>query len=993
MAEKKNVKIGDFIIQKLNLEKDKVYKFLNMQSYLDDKVGEIALEEKHITEKELGKILSLQKSQKLTFGCAAISLGYMKSSQLKLVLDIQAQNKQRIGELLVKEGIITQENLFKILDEYYTENKKQFNIISFAHNSVNQEIQNVLKPYHYGFTACNDEEKLSALIKKVKPHLIVLDKEKGRFTKVIKNIKESKESSHIKIALLSRSKEIFKMVTGYEIGIDYFLPLPFEAKHFINIIIDSEIQHAKRQKKRILIVDDSHLVRLSIAQELQQSGYQILTATNGEEAVEIALLEKPDLITMDINMPVMNGYEACHAIKSNHITKNIPIIILTSNNTQQEREKGFAVGAIEYFTKPFTKGYLRNYINHLLTSSGKTREEKLLVADDSLICRNIFSAVFNKYGYQHEMVDNGQAVIDYLEKGYTPSTILLDYQMPIMDGLEACKILKQDERYRNIPIIIVTGSSEKDDVLKALKIGADDYLIKPFDGDELIARIETHIRNFTLLEKLKQQNQLLRENEKALMEAQAYSRNIIDSSIDMIITCDNDQKIVEFNKAAEATFGYKKEEIVGKDFSLLYADEKAELRVQKELKETGKFYGESLEKRKNGAIFPASISASLLKDAHGKVILGTMGVSRDITKLKLAEEDARKTHIKLKSAYEELEKKNDFIRKTFGRYISDDVVDTILDSSQGLTLGGEKREVTIMMTDLRGFTSLSENSSAEEVVNLLNIYFEIMTEIILKYQGTIDEFIGDAILAIFGAPLQRSNDVERAVACALEMQLAMEEVNRRNKEAGYPCVEMGIGINTGEVVVGNIGSRKRTKYGVVGSNVNLTSRIESYTVGGQIFVSEGTLNACGKMLTVKDKIEIMPKGFAKPITIADVIGISGEYDIHLHKGKAVKLTKLKKPLTIKFNILEGKHAGQDLHSGTITKLSNKLAEIETSVKMNKLENLEITLYDDKGKEVATNLYAKITDKDSAHPKIFRITFTSVPDKAANFFNDLGKKNS
>ncbi|MBF0274136.1 MAG: response regulator [Nitrospinae bacterium] len=658
MAEKKKARIGDFIIQKLNLKKDQVYKFLNMQSYLDDKVGEIALNEKLITEKELEKILEAQKSFNLTFGNAAISLGFMKSSQLKLILDIQAQNKQRIGELLVQENIITQENLFKILDEYYSENKEQFNIISFAHNSVNNEIQKVLKPYHYGFNPCNDEEKLSALIKKVKPHLIILDKEKGKFVKVIKKIKESKNSSHIKIALLSRSKENFRMVTGYEIGIDYFLPLPFEAKHFINIIIDSEIQHSKRLKKRILVVDDSHLVRLSITQELQESGFQILTAKNGEEAVEIALLEKPDLITMDINMPIMNGYEACHAMRTNLITKDIPIIILTSNNTQEEREKGFEVGAIEYFTKPFTKGYLRNYISHLLASSSKTRVEKVLVADDSLICRNIFSSVFTKYGYEHEIVDNGKAVLDLLERGFNPSTILLDYQMPVMNGFEVCKILKQDERYRNIPIIIVTGSSEKDDVLKALKIGADDYLIKPFDGDELIARIETHIRSFSLLDKLQEQNFLLNEHKKALMEAQAYSRNIIDSSIDMIISCDNDNKIVEFNRAAERTFGYKKEELTGKDISILYATEEDEKLMQKGLKDSGTYFGESLNKRKDGAIFPTSISASLLKDAHGKVIYGTMGVSRDITKLKLAEMEVKKARVKAERYALEAEKAN-----------------------------------------------------------------------------------------------------------------------------------------------------------------------------------------------------------------------------------------------------------------------------------------------------------------------------------------------
>ncbi|HEY9072755.1 MAG TPA: response regulator, partial [Desulfobaccales bacterium] len=190
-----------------------------------------------------------------------------------------------------------------------------------------------------------------------------------------------------------------------------------------------------------------------------------------------------------------------------------------------------------------------------------------------------------------------------------------------------------------------------------------------------------------------------------------------------------------------------------------------------------------------------------------------------------------------------LELRNRFIRQTFGSYLSDEIVDTILQKG-GLKIGGEKRRATILMADLRGFTSISERLPAEDVVAMINIYLETMTEIIQKYQGTIDEFIGDGILVIFGAPILRPDDALRAVACAVEMQLAMTSVNDRNRQAGYPEAALGVGINTGEVVMGNIGSKKRIKYAVVGRAVNLTGRIESYTLGGQIFISESTLNDC-----------------------------------------------------------------------------------------------------------------------------------------------------
>ena len=234
-------------------------------------------------------------------------------------------------------------------------------------------------------------------------------------------------------------------------------------------------------------------------------------------------------------------------------------------------------------------------------------------------------------------------------------------------------------------------------------------------------------------------------------------------------------------------------------------------------------------------------AADYLSKPFNPVLLrARVGACLEKKRLRDLEKDQKRQLQELNAA---LEVRNRFIRQTFGRYLSDEIVETILEKPDGLKIGGEKRQATILMSDLRGFTSLSEGLPAEDVVSMVNIYLETMTEIILKYQGTIDEFIGDGILVIFGAPFQRPDDARRAVACAVDMQLAMASVNDRNRQAGYPEVALGIGVNTGKMVVGNIGSKKRTKYGVVGRNVNLTSRIESYTVGGQIFISENTLKA------------------------------------------------------------------------------------------------------------------------------------------------------
>jgi adenylate cyclase len=334
-----------------------------------------------------------------------------------------------------------------------------------------------------------------------------------------------------------------------------------------------------------------------------------------------------------------------------------------------------------------------------------------------------------------------------------------------------------------------------------------------------------------------------------------------------------------------------------------------------------------------------------------------------------------------------LELRNRFIRETFGSYLSDEIVDAILEKG-GLKIGGEKRRATILMADLRGFTSLSERLPAEDVVAMLNIYLETMTEIIQKYQGTIDEFIGDAILVIFGAPILRPDDPRRAVACAVEMQLAMASVNDRNRQAGYPEVALGIGINTGEVVMGNIGSKKRIKYAVVGRAVNLTARIESYTVGGQIFISESTLYECGDICRIDTAMKVMPKGVKKPLTIHEVGGIGGDFQLFLPPKKEITWIELKQGLPVQFIVVDWKHTGALGHGGAITKMSTKMVEIHSEVLPSPLANLRISLYDPDDREIADDLYGKVVAHLSESPPAFLVHFTSVPPEAETFLAKL-----
>jgi len=224
----------------------------------------------------------------------------------------------------------------------------------------------------------------------------------------------------------------------------------------------------------------------------------------------------------------------------------------------------------------------------------------------------------------------------------------------------------------------------------------------------------------------------------------------------------------------------------------------------------------------------------------------------------------------------QLERNEKFIRATFGRYLTDEIVTEILERPEGLELGGDLRKVSIMLSDIRGFTTLSEHLAPADVVKLLNRYLGAMTDIIMKYQGTIDEFIGDAILAVFGAPVQHEDDADRAVQCALEMQAAMNAINAQNEREGLPIIASGIAINTGDVIAGNIGSEKRSKYGFVGHPMNVASRIEDVTGGGQIHISDSTLASLNDSYSIGGSQEISVKGIDEIIKIHEVEVPQGE---------------------------------------------------------------------------------------------------------------------
>jgi class 3 adenylate cyclase len=357
----------------------------------------------------------------------------------------------------------------------------------------------------------------------------------------------------------------------------------------------------------------------------------------------------------------------------------------------------------------------------------------ILVVDDNEMNRDLLSRRLIKKGFAVDVAEDGFDALDWIDQNPC-DLVLLDIMMPGMSGIEVLEKVRETRDGTELPIIMATAKDSREDIVGALKSGANDYVTKPIDFPVVLARVNAQLG-------LKRANDRVR---------------------------------------------------------------------------------------------------SLVKD---------------------------------------VERRNDFIRRVFGRYLTDEVAETLLDSPEGLSLGGERREITILMADIRGFTNISSHSAPEEVVTMVNNFLSVMTEVIIAYGGTIDEFIGDAILALFGAPNAMHDHAEKAVACAIAMQQAMVKVNQLNQAEGFPKIETGIGINTGEVIVGNIGSEKRAKYGVVGHHVNFTSRIESYTAGGQILISERTSEACNGMVQVRGEMSVQPKGIDEEVRLFDVSAMGAPYNL------------------------------------------------------------------------------------------------------------------
>jgi adenylate cyclase len=315
------------------------------------------------------------------------------------------------------------------------------------------------------------------------------------------------------------------------------------------------------------------------------------------------------------------------------------------------------------------------------------RPPKILVVDDDFINRELLKAYLTEADYDVVTAADGQSAFE-LALESPPDLALIDVQMPGMDGIELCSTLKSTPETRFVPVVIVTALDTVEEKIKAIDVGADDFVTKPFNALVLLTRVRSLLR--------------------------------------------------------------------------------------------------------------------------------------------------------IKRLYDEVDARNRLLRQILDRFLAEDVTDVILtDPERYLQLGGEIRPVTVLFADIRGFSRFTEEHTAPQVIETLNRVFNVLSQVVFTHHGTFDKYLGDGLMAFYGAPVASEEDAQRAVKTAIEMQHSFRELRKEDNE-DMTSLALGIGIHSGEVVVGNIGSEKVMDYTVVGYAVNVAKRLQEVAQGSQILISEDT---------------------------------------------------------------------------------------------------------------------------------------------------------
>lgn len=301
----------------------------------------------------------------------------------------------------------------------------------------------------------------------------------------------------------------------------------------------------------------------------------------------------------------------------------------------------------------------------------------------------------------------------------------------------------------------------------------------------------------------------------------------------------------------------------------------------------------------------------------------------------------------------------------------------------------QSKHVTILLSDLRGFTAMAEKYSALEVIDLLNQYFLKMSEVIQRYDGTIDKFMGDAIMVLFGAPTSKIDDLQRGLACAIDMQIAMAEFNSETHLKNYPPLFMGIGINTGEVVAGQLGSYIHSEYTVIGDEVNLASRVEAHSLRGQILISENCYQQAKDFIEIGSKNSVRVKGKSDVVNLYELVATNKPERLVPPRNEVRKSPRVAINSPLAFQCLEGKQVLAKEYLGQIIDLSYGGIFATSPIRLEEQQEIKISLSLSLMSQQSSAIYARVirSNQFENHWEI-NLEFTAIHHDAQAAIKDF-----
>ncbi|MHB8625909.1 MAG: response regulator [Aggregatilineales bacterium] len=524
--------------------------------------------------------------------------------------------------------------------------------------------------------------------------------------------------------------------------------------------------------------------------------------------------------------------------------------------------------------------------------------ERILVVDDSKENREfVVNAVLRPSGFEPFQARDGLEGLE-LARRLTPDLILLDLQMPRMNGIQVLEALRRENL--NVPVILMTFHGSEDIAVEVFRLGVRDYVKKPYTVDEMLAAIDASLTETRLRrEKEALTNRLLTANRELHNRVRELNTLYsIGKSVTALIS--PPQLMARIVEAATLLTSAEQGSLW-----LMDEDQMTRRAVQRNGDPHAHPVMESSNDRlarhviDNGTtVAPSSADLARLRERNPTTpvavlivpvrisdrVIGALGVERmAASAAAFAQHEAGLLSTLADYAAISLENAHNFavleatkdaentrIRDAFARYLAPGVVDLVLRDPHEIQLGGYRRDISILFADLRGFTTFSEQTEPEYVVELLNEYLTAATDVILAREGTLDKFVGSAVMAFFNAPDEQADHPARAVDAALALQATINDLNARRNHEG---LQFSIGVARGLALVGNIGAPLAMNYTAIGDIVNLAKRLQEHAQPGQILADESVIEPLGDDVATDWLGEVQVRGRRTPAAVYLVRGI------------------------------------------------------------------------------------------------------------------------